>query len=109
MNSERQLYKSRRWLSQRYYKDRRSLRDIATECGVCYQTVQYFLSKFGFKGRKRGWGGQEAISVYTRVPRHFFEALKEVCHKEKKKKAAIIKEALFEYFINRGHNPFKDN
>jgi len=109
MNSETQLYKSRKWLSQRYYKDRHSLRQIAEECGVCYQTVQYFLLKFGIKGRKRGWGGQEAISVYTRVPKHFFVALTDFCGKKKKKKAAVIKEALFEYLIRRGHNPLKEN
>ena len=110
MISEQKPYKCRQWLKQKYCNEGFSLREIAGECGVAYNTIRYHLIKFNIKGRVRDWGkNQEEISVYSVLPKYFHDALTTYSIKTDKTKAGIIKEALTEYLIKNGFNPFKEN
>lgn len=39
-------YKSKPWLHKRYVIDKKSLRDIARECGCSVETVYLYVKKF---------------------------------------------------------------
>lgn len=40
------LYKNKAYLVKRYVVEKKSLEDIAKECGVSHQTIYLYLSKF---------------------------------------------------------------
>ena len=112
MNSEEKLYHCRKWLSRKYHIEALSLKDIAKECNVSIATIRYFLIKFNIKRRKTGihyCEKEKLTTIYTRLPEYFFNALIEFSGKMDKSRVSIIKEALTEYLIKKGFNPFKEN
>ena len=42
-------YQSQAWLFKRLYIDKKTPKEIATECGVTFQTIYNQMKKFGFK------------------------------------------------------------
>ena len=48
------LYQDPEWLFAAYVSNRRTLADIAKECGVSSMTVQYWLRQHNIKARSRG-------------------------------------------------------
>jgi len=41
------LYQSQTWLYRRYIVQKKTMAEIATECGVSVMTIQRYLDKFG--------------------------------------------------------------
>ena len=41
------LYESKAYLTKRYSIEKKSLEEIAKECGVSHQTIYRYLTKFG--------------------------------------------------------------
>jgi len=41
------LYQSQVWLYRKYVVQRKSITEIAAECGVSLMTIQRYLEKFG--------------------------------------------------------------
>lgn len=41
------LYQSKEWLYRRYVVQRKTVTEIATECGVSAMTIQRYLDQFG--------------------------------------------------------------
>ena len=41
------LYENKAYLTKRYLAEKKSLEDIAKECGVSHQTIYRYLTKFG--------------------------------------------------------------
>ena len=46
------LYKNKKWLDERYWKNKKSARKIGSECGVSVVTILYWMKKFDIKRRK---------------------------------------------------------
>ena len=44
-------YKSKSWLREKYIEEDTPISDIATECGVFYSTIDYWLGKFDLRDR----------------------------------------------------------
>lgn len=49
------LYKSEAWLKRRYVVQKKTIVEIAKECGCSHQTVQNYLEKFGLMRKQRTW------------------------------------------------------
>ena len=47
------LYTSEAWLRKRFVMDKKSLQDIAKECGTSVETIYVYLAKFGLRKSKR--------------------------------------------------------
>jgi len=43
------LYQSKLFLKRRYVMERRTLTEIAKECGTSIQTISNYLVKFGYR------------------------------------------------------------
>lgn len=41
------LYQSKEWLHRRYVVQRKTVTEIAAECGTSLMTIQRYLDKFG--------------------------------------------------------------
>ncbi len=52
---KRDFYKSSQWLRKRYVLDKKSLKEIADECGVTEMTVYNWLKKFDLIRDSRSW------------------------------------------------------
>lgn len=47
------LYESKAYLTKRYVAEKKSLEEIAKECGVSHQTIYRYLVKFGLIRNQR--------------------------------------------------------
>jgi predicted DNA-binding protein YlxM (UPF0122 family) len=47
------LYENKAYLTKRYCIEKKSLEEIAKECGVSHQTVYRYLTKFGLIREQR--------------------------------------------------------
>ena len=47
------LYQSKAWLTKRYIVDRKTIEEIAKECGASVETIYVYLAKFGLRKSKR--------------------------------------------------------
>lgn len=54
VNKKNDLYKNKSWLHKRYVQDRKSVEEIAAECGCTIQTIYLYLNKFGLKMGRKG-------------------------------------------------------
>lgn len=52
---KKEYYRSREWLRKRYVIDKKSLEEIAKECGVTTMTVYNWLKKFDLIRESRSW------------------------------------------------------
>ena len=41
------FYKSKAWLKRKYYRERKSIEEIADEAGVSHMTIRRWLKKYG--------------------------------------------------------------
>jgi len=46
MTTKSPLYRSEAWLRRKYIEERKSIKDIAAECGASYNSVASYLRKF---------------------------------------------------------------
>lgn len=49
------LYQSKAWLTKRYLVDKKTIEEIAKECGTSHQTVYRYLVDFGLVRSQRTW------------------------------------------------------
>jgi AcrR family transcriptional regulator len=47
------LYENKAYLTKRYSVEKKSLEEIAKECGVSHQTIYRYLTKFGLIREQR--------------------------------------------------------
>lgn len=47
-------YQNKEWLYEQYVTNRRSMRDIADQCGVSSMAIHNWLNRFDIKTRGRG-------------------------------------------------------
>jgi len=52
---KKDFYKSEIWLRKRYVVDKKSLEQIAKECGVSHMTIFNWLKKFNLIRDSRSW------------------------------------------------------
>ena len=52
---KKDFYKNEVWLRKRYVVDKRSLQEIADECGVTGMTIFNWLKKFNLIRNSRSW------------------------------------------------------
>lgn len=52
--SKKDLYKNKSWLHKRYVQDKKTVEEIAQECGCTIQTIYLYLNKFGLKMGRKG-------------------------------------------------------
>lgn len=53
--ADRKYYQSRAWLYRRYVIDKKTITQIADECGASVGTIQKYLEKFELIRNKRSW------------------------------------------------------
>lgn len=49
------LYKSKSWLTKRYVVDKKTIDEIAKECGTSHQTIYRYLVDFELVRDQRTW------------------------------------------------------
>lgn len=52
---KKDFYKNEIWLRKRYVLDKKSLEEIAKECGVSHMTIFNWLKKFNLIRDSRSW------------------------------------------------------
>jgi Zn-dependent peptidase ImmA (M78 family) len=50
-----EFYKNRAWLYDRYVTKKKNVNQIADECGVSFQVIHYWLSKYQLIRNQRTW------------------------------------------------------
>jgi DNA-binding MurR/RpiR family transcriptional regulator len=49
------LYQSKEFLNRRYVLQKKTIKEIADECGVSHMTIQRYLEQFGLIKNQRKW------------------------------------------------------
>ena len=49
------LYQNKAWLTKRYVVEKKTVNEIAKECGTSHQTVYRYLVEFGLIRNQRSW------------------------------------------------------
>ena len=107
MNSEEKLYHCRKWLSRKYHIEALSLKDIAKECNVGPTTIRVFCIKFNIKRRRAGPPCLHSVKAHFDIPPNLKQAIELACQKTGLKKSETYRQALVEYLIKKGINPFE--
>ncbi|NDB82856.1 MAG: TetR family transcriptional regulator [Alphaproteobacteria bacterium] len=49
------LYQNKAWLTKRYVVEKKTVNEIAKECGTSHQTIYRYLVEFGLIRNQRSW------------------------------------------------------
>lgn len=103
-------YHYRQWLIQKYHGELMTIEEIAELCGVCLESVRYYMRKFGIKRRDRN-AKSVGPGYRTRIiiPSYLLNTLKKYMKTRGEKLGPTIRTILLERMIKEGFNPFKED